>query len=658
MQPAYALTEHLSSLQSWRYGIASQIERVRDFLREHGYSNAQTEATLDAINAKVTAASISIAFVGESGRGKSALINALFFSGLGRHLLPSGEENSTLCITEVRFDRERKTGLRVLPMESREAPRRFQDIYDDESAWHQVIFDAENSETINRALATLAETKRVSVADALSWGLHKESISKLSHGGGWVDVPCWRYATINFPHPLLEAGLVVIDTPGFSALTLEPEYMRENMHAADAIVIVLDAGEGVTKPDLSIWKNLFGGARGARDRERDDSTQARLVALNKIDRLFVVDANDPKQADKILLRDIDKRVQDVADLMGIESTKVLPVSAKLASIGVLDGNQDTILKSRIHRLAQAFASYLPEYRHEELGKDILSALSGALENVQSTLDSSRYKSLEGLRALGDLRRKNLSLSAAIDAEVGSKRIALLAALEELRSVKPVHRALARELADLTNPELARSDAMHAAKQIAGSMMSGQLGEILGTYFSRSRARIAELDKKLNDIRLVFGNMGEKTFRSLNLGAHEIHPFSTHRFLSEIEKTQESATAELGRSGNLLIRRASTIAEQFESIVSTRVTHVMEIANREAAAWMRGIYTGIEKPVEELQKRMIGRAGKLHIVRAAELDLAEKIAEFQANIDVIKAKHTALGMVREGLERFGGKRRED
>ncbi|MGC4060668.1 MAG: hypothetical protein QM749_07395 [Aquabacterium sp.] len=29
-----------------------------------------------------------------------------------------------------------------------------------------------------------------------------------------VEVPVWRHARINLPHPLLKRGLVVLDTPG------------------------------------------------------------------------------------------------------------------------------------------------------------------------------------------------------------------------------------------------------------------------------------------------------------------------------------------------------------------------------------------------------------------------------------------------------------
>ena len=44
---------------------------------------------------------------------------------------------------------------------------------------------------------------------------------------GRVEVPAWRHALINYPHPLLKQGLVVLDTPGLNAIGAEPELTLE-----------------------------------------------------------------------------------------------------------------------------------------------------------------------------------------------------------------------------------------------------------------------------------------------------------------------------------------------------------------------------------------------------------------------------------------------
>ena len=69
-------------------------------------------------------------------------------------------------------------------------------------------------------------TQRVSVEQATALGLWSETQPEDNpprSADGSVEVPAWRHAVINYPHPLLERGLVVIDTPGLNAVGSEPE---------------------------------------------------------------------------------------------------------------------------------------------------------------------------------------------------------------------------------------------------------------------------------------------------------------------------------------------------------------------------------------------------------------------------------------------------
>src|SRR5207249_6659353 len=108
----------------------------------------------------------------------------------------------------------------------------------------------------------------------------EDFLAALESGGeGAVDIPCWRHAVINFPHPLLQQGLVILDTPGLNAIGTEPELTLNLLPNAHAVLFILSADAGVTKTDLEVWQNHLVGV--------DPSTKAgRLVVLNKIDGLW------------------------------------------------------------------------------------------------------------------------------------------------------------------------------------------------------------------------------------------------------------------------------------------------------------------------------------------------------------------------------------
>src|SRR4029453_9807603 len=107
-------------------------------------------------------------------------------------------------------------------------------------------------------------------------------------------MPAWRHAMINYPHPLLRSGLVILDTPGLNALGTEPELTLKMIPSAHAILFLLATDTGVTKSDMEIWQRYV------------QSYQTRRIAvLNKIDLLWD-DLKTQVQIDESILRQVDK----------------------------------------------------------------------------------------------------------------------------------------------------------------------------------------------------------------------------------------------------------------------------------------------------------------------------------------------------------------
>ena len=654
-----AITERLADLQSWRYGLDSQISRVLDFLRTHEFLTPNLESAFNDASTLVANERVTITFVAEISRGKSELINGLFFADLGRRLLPSGPGKSTRCVTELRFNRDVKTGLKLLPIETRESPKRLAELLGDASQWRAIFFDADNPDSVARALAALSETKRISLTDAVEWGLHGEGVPVTikDSDAAMVDVPRWRYAVVNFPHPLLDAGLVIIDTPGLAALALEPELARERVPNADALVMVLDITQGVAKSDLAVWKDYLGSGRSLRERAKeqqaDESKQIRMVVLNKIDALAVTPQVDPTDTNRELLREIDRRVRDTADLLRIDPMRVIAVSARQGLMGKLANDNDQTLKSRLYQLERNLGANLPRHRQATLTTNVLSTLSNALETAQAGLDNLRFDTLEGLNRLSMLREKNDKLMQAVASQAGARHDRLEAALKEVRGLKTLQAKLGEELANIVDVANARSEADHTKTAITRSLLSANTVETVKNYFARVEERLAAAEIKIEEIREPFRAVGEKMCLEFVLGKYEIHPFPTQRFHTELQKARIKSDTEFTKTSNLLVRRGS-LADQFEELVVSRVMHIFEILSRESATWVRGLYTALERPLLEVRDQMLHRVAGIEQIKIAELDLAERIAELQARMDTLRTKHSALADARNNLERFAEK----
>jgi hypothetical protein len=88
----------------------------------------------------------------------------------------------------------------------------------------------------------------------------REPVSRRREDGR-VEIPRWRHAVINFPHPLLQQGLVILDTPGLNAIGTEPELTLSLLPNAHAVLFILAADTGVTQSDLTVWREHIGNGR-------------------------------------------------------------------------------------------------------------------------------------------------------------------------------------------------------------------------------------------------------------------------------------------------------------------------------------------------------------------------------------------------------------
>src|SRR3569832_2980035 len=105
------------------------------------------------------------------------------------------------------------------------------------------------------ALREVMKVKRVSIEDAKKLGLYSPELHSHYQDDDapptHVDIPMWSHALISFPHPLLQQGLAILDTPGLNDLGSEPELTQSMLPNAPAVQFVLAAATSVTRSDMT-----------------------------------------------------------------------------------------------------------------------------------------------------------------------------------------------------------------------------------------------------------------------------------------------------------------------------------------------------------------------------------------------------------------------
>ncbi|MDZ4098892.1 MAG: dynamin family protein, partial [Methylophilaceae bacterium] len=299
------LAHQFAAYAEWRKALVDTICDYRSWLNEQELNDGQIDQRIQQLLERLREDKLNVAFVAEFSRGKSELINAIFFADYGQRLLPSSAGRTTMCPTELLYDPSKPTSLQLLPIETRTSDATTSEYKRYPEEWKVFEFNIDSSDSMVEAFKQVSMTKKVTVEEAERYGLYDPTNSDDAmtlNKDGTIDVPAWRYAMINFPHPLLEQGLVILDTPGLNAIGTEPELTLNMLPNAHAVLFILAADTGVTKSEIDVWRQYISGTRWKQ--------KGRLAVLNKIDGLW-----DELKIEADIQKELVKQVKTSADLL-------------------------------------------------------------------------------------------------------------------------------------------------------------------------------------------------------------------------------------------------------------------------------------------------------------------------------------------------------
>lgn len=609
------IAESLDALAAWRSQLDRHVVLLGRALTEQELLDDSDAALLSALRERLISEKLVLAFVAEFSRGKSELINAIFFADAGRRVLPATPGRTTMCPVELRYDPDVKSRLALLPIETRLRGLSLAEMRPRDEHWQQVPLEPSNPHSLVQALAAVTRTQRVSVEQAVALGFWNESQpddNPPQSADGSVEVPAWRHAVINYPHPLLQRGLVVIDTPGLNAVGAEPELTLGLLPSAHAVVFVLAADTGVTKSDLSIWRDHLGQA-----------SLDRFVVLNKIDTLI-----DPLLDPAAVQAQIQQQVDNTAETLDIPAARVFPLSARNALAARVDGDAQALADSRLQPLEQALASELLPRRHQLLVKSAVGVVEQLRASASRRLSDRRRQQAEQLLELRGLRGKSGTklrmMVERVDAEVADFEHCT-ARLAALRAVQM------RILRDLLAP--LSSDALRTEITAMQSAMGARIFNLgaraaFDTLLKRLRTAVANAKLQAEEMR----QMLEASFKQLNTEfgfAFSLAPVpELAPFLSELDLIEHNYGRYLGLSQAWRLA-APGFAEQFRRMLLSKLRVVFENAASELELWSKSATSQVEVQLRERRRNFTRRREALQRVQTAAGELEQRIAEVQS-----------------------------
>jgi hypothetical protein len=626
--PARALELGLADLKTWRTAAAQRLADFRRWALVARVIDDQTAARLAHLERRLGAERLTIAFVAEYSRGKSELVNALFFADLGTRLLPSGVGRTTLCPTEILWDASRPPSIRLLPIATRESPKALREYLAEPAAWHEIALDPKHPEGVATACQALSDSITVAGPAAVNLGLVPEA-------SGRIDIPRWRYAIINYPHPLLESGLTILDTPGHNTMGAEPELTVHRIPDAAAIVFMLGADTGVTRTDRELWSEHIQPIHGVEN--------SCYVVLNKIDGL-----RDGFKPEPQVLEEIDRQVRSSAEALRVQPTRVFALSAKQGLLARIQGDRDGMLKSRLYRLEQALSRGMVHQRRLDHAATIRAETRAAFAESRGLIDGRLEFMRDQAEELAALQGRNQKLVESLARKAGAERSRIDQARAVLVGMRTIHNRHADELAKLLDPNTVREAGIQARMAVLGSSFSSGIGEALDRFFRSNKERMREAIDVIAEARAMMGSVSRRFSEEFRIATVEATDFATERFLVELDRLEERCARDFKGTGSLLTRRRSTLSSLFFDSIALKVIHVFEIADREVRTWMNAFIRPLEAQLTAFQEQSNSRVEGMGRIRNAETDLVARMAELRELLAEVQAHAEQWEAHRESL----------
>jgi len=610
----YTLAGQLDALASWRGVLARQAADLARFLQEHGMDDEASERHLAALRERLATDRLCVAFVAEFSRGKSELINAIFFADTGRRVLPATPGRTTMCPVELGYDTALPPMLALLPIDTRLEAQSLSELRTKPALWTRLPLDPLSPDKLAEALTEVMRTKAVSVETARALGFwHDDALQDNPPllADGQVEVPAWRHATINYPHPLLKRGLVVLDTPGLNAIGAEPELTLSLLPAAHGVVFICGADTGVTKSDLAVWRDHLGG-----------QSMARYVVLNKIDALA-----DPLLSPEAVRAQIDSQVKSTAATLEIEPARVFPLSARQALTARIEGNRQALEASRLLALEDALATQLLPRRREVITQMVTETAQAIEQQAQRGLGDQRRQIAEQMLELRGLRGKNSGKVVQMIQRVDAEANEFERCTEKLIALRAVHSRVLRDQLTSLAADALRDEVAQMQDEAAATLFKLGAKKAFMALCMRLRMRITRARSRSQEIH----EMLQGSFKQLNSDygfALSLSRLPTlERTDRELDLIESSYVQYLGLS-NALRLAEPRFMEQFRRMLLSKLNMVFENASGEIELWNKSASTQVDSQLRDRRRGFKRRRESLERIQTAAGELDARIADLE------------------------------
>ena len=610
-----SFNEQFEQHGTWRREFALRLKALAEWMNGHDLLNSAVQERLLRLESQLRSDKVMVAFVAEFSRGKSELINAIFFAGYGRRIMPASAGRTTMCPTELGYDADIPPCLRLLPIETRLQKQALREWRLASEKWLQFSLDLDDPAQLAQTLEKVAEVRHVTQEEARALGFWHDSTPEdnpLPRSDGLIEVPKWRHALINIAHPLLRQGLVILDTPGLNAIGAEPELTVNLIPQADAVVFILAADTGVTKSDLSIWReHLITAAEGC---------NTRLVVLNKIDTLW-----DALSTPEQVQAQIERQRVTSAEILGLPATQVIAVSAQKGLVAKVTGDEALLLASQLPALELALGQGVLGQRQKILQSAVAAGVKELSSEAGRVLRVRRRDLAEQMMELRSLMGKSVSVIKLMRARIEQEKTEFDSSGAKIHAVRSVHHNLLREVVTVLGTPTLKAELGELTSALRQPGIKLRLKKTYGQTFLRLREGLQKSQLLTDEIEAMLNSSFRQINTEFSFSLQVPKAPDVTRHAQDLELIERSHLQYLG-IGNVLRLVQAEFSARLVRALGARVRVVYESALGEVELWNKSASSQLDAQLRERRRNFSRRLEAIERIQQAATGLDERIAE--------------------------------
>lgn len=606
------LRQGIGDYQRWREDLVATVRSYQSWVEQEGLANGEDDLRVYDLIDSLRSDKLTIAIVGEFSRGKTELINAIFFADYKQRLLPTEAGRTTMCPTEIEYDPKLPPCIRLLPIETRQGSQTIAELKRTGSYWTSLPLDLDSPAKTAEVLGEIIKTKNVTAAEARSLGLYNPTMSAAPR----VDVPVWRHAIINYPHPLLKRGLVILDTPGLNALGSEPELTMSMLPAAHVVIFVLAADTGVTKSDLAVWREHVCVAKG-------DRQEGRLVVLNKTDTLW-----DELRGHAAVEASISRQAQETAAALEIHKNQVFPLSAQKGLLAKIKQDSELLERSGLLPLEQKLSHDTLLAKQDFLRQKVVREIGGIVRRTAATVETRLAAVTGELEELQAVSGKNQSVIENLMAKKTEDQQAYEQKMAKLENIKQVLGDQVNVLRSLLSMQALDELIMKTRADMKGSWTTHGLKTGMKTFFEGAMQTMEKVHKQTERMKGLLESIYKQFQVGHGLAKLKLDSFALDPHYEDLKRLYRKAET-FRNSPTMVMTEQHFVVKRFFITLVSRARHLFDECNKAAHLWSNAVMAPVFAQIREHKRMMDQRIENLQKIHHSMRHLNERMAELTA-----------------------------